>query len=548
MTVQKARPIAEERHMRQRVGIVRLAVLAALASLVFSFGAFPALAADAKPKTGGAMIVGIAGDPGILNGSISANLVEKTVSSNVFSLLIRLDKQFNPVPDLAESWTISPDGLTYTFNLRKGVKWHDGKPFSSEDVKFTVEDVILPLHSRGAAYKAAIGAVETPDANTVIFRLNQPFGSLMNALGYDFFILPKHLYAGTDIRNNEYNAKPVGTGPFKFAEWKKGSHIILERYADYHESGKPYLDRLIFQVIPDAAGRVLALESGDIDYLAYQSVPSSSVARLKANPKLVVSTEGFESLASIGIMTINVESPILKDPRVRKALAYAMDKKVIAERADYGIGIPATGPIASTSWAYEPDVEKYPHNLKEAARLLDEAGYPLKDGSRFTIRVVVDAGVEFNRKAAEILKEQFAAAGVRLDLQLVERNVMLDRVYIKRDFDTQIHVFSTGADPAIDVARLYISSNIRPVNFTNGSAYSNPEVDRLFNEGQTAFKTEDRATAYRAVQKILADELPCIWLVETGIVGVWNKKFHNAHTWSSYSYYTFWDVWSDDGK
>lgn len=501
------------------------------------------------PKTGGTMIVGIAGDPGILNGAISANLMEKTVSSNVFSLLIRLDRQFNPAPDLAKSWTVSDDGLTYTFNLRDNVKWHDGKPFTAADVKFTIEEVILPLHSRGATYKAAIDKVKTPDDHTVIIRLKRSFGSLMNALGYDFFILPRHLYQGTDIRNNPYNTRPVGTGPFVFKEWQKGSHIILERYRDYHEQGKPYLDRLVFQVIPDGAGRVLALESGDIDYLSYQSVPSSAVERLKKNSSLTTTTDGFESLASIGLLTINQEHPILKDTRVRKALAYAMDKRFLAERADYGIGRPATGPIASTSWAYEPDVEKYVTDPAKAEQLLDEAGYPRKeDGTRFSIRLVADSGVEFNRKAAEILREQFANVGVKLDLQLLERNVMLDRVYIKRDFDTQIHVFSTGADPAIDVARLYISSNIRPVNFTNGAGYRNEIVDRLFSEGQSAFRTEDRARAYHEVQKILADELPCIWMVETGIVGVWNKRFHGPHAWSAYSYYTFWDVWSEDGR
>ena len=524
-----------------------LTLLVAVCSVFLFTGACGA-AQDTKPKLGGTMIVGIAGDPGILNGAVSANLVEKTVSSNVFSLLIRLDKQFNPVPDLAESWTIADDGMTYTFKLRKGVTWHDGKPFTAADVKFTVEEVILPLHSRGATYKTVIDRVETPDEHTAVFHMKKNYGSLMNALGYDFIILPKHLYEGTDIRKNEYNAKPVGTGPFKFVEWKKGSHIALEKNSKYYDPGKPYLDRLIFQVIPDGAGRVAALESGGIDYLSYQSVPSSAVERLKKNPDLVVTTEGFESLASIGMLTINQQNPILKDVRVRKALAYAMNKAFIASYADYGIGVPAVGPIASTSWAYEPNMEKYPHNPEMAAKLLDEAGYPMKDGTRFSIRVIADGGVEFNRKAAEILKEQFSKVGVRLELQLVERNVMLDRVYIKRDFDTQIHIFSTGADPAIDVARLYISSNIRNVNFTNGAAYSNARVDKLFDEGQSAFKTEDRTKAYREAQLILADELPCIWLVETGIVGIWNKKFHGPHAWSSYSYYTFWDIWTEDGK
>ena len=533
-------------------GTIRSVVIALAASLttLFLVLASAGLAADVKPRLGDSMVIGIVGDPGILNGAISSNFVEKIVSSNVLSMLIRLDRSFKPVPDLAKSWTISEDGLTYTFALRDQVKWHDGAPFSSADVKFTIEDVILPLHTRGGTYKSVIDKVETPDANTAVIRLKAPFGPLMNALGYDFYVLPKHLYQGTDIKTNPYNAKPIGTGPFKFTEWKKGSHIALDRNPSFFVAGQPYLDRLVFQVIPDAAARVLALESGDIDYLAYQALPSSAVPRLKANAKLTVSLDGFESLASIEILTLNLDNPMLRDVRVRQAIAYAMDKQVIAEKADYGIGKPATGPISSmTGWAYETNMEKYPHNPAKAAKLLDEAGYPPKaDGVRLTLRLIADAGIELNRKASEILKEQLAQVGIKVDLQMVERNVMLDRVYAKRDFDMNAHGFSTGADPAIDVARLYVSTNIRPVNFTNGAGYRNPGVDALFDRGQRAFKPEERATAYREAQKILANELPVIWLVEYGIVGAWSKKLHGLHSWSSYSYFQFWDTWSDKGR
>ncbi len=340
------------------------AAVAAAAWVLVCVGA--AAAQEAKPRVGDSMVVGVVGDPGILNGAISSNFVEKTVSSNVLSMLIRLDRDFKPRPDLAKSWTISEDGLTYTFNLQENVKWHDGKPFTSDDVKFTIDEVIVPLHSRGGTYKTILDHVETPDAKTVVLKLKAPFGPLMNALGYDFFIVPKHLYAGIDIKSNPYNSKPVGTGPYRFTEWRKGSHIALDRNPDYFVKGLPYLDRLIIQTIPDAAGRVLALESGDIDYLSYQSLPSSAVPRLKTNPKLTVSDQGFESLASISMMTLNLDSPVLKDVRVRKALAHAIDKQVIVERADYGIGKSATGPIASSSWAYEADVETYPPNLQKA--------------------------------------------------------------------------------------------------------------------------------------------------------------------------------------
>jgi len=529
--------------------IRRFAAAAALLAAAQLVGAPTFAAPDPKARYGDTMVIGITADPGTLNGTTSSNFVEKIIASNVFSMLIRLDTNFKPVPDLAKSWTISDDGLTYTFKLNEGVKWHDGHPFSSADVKYTIDEVILPLHTRAGTYKSVIDRVDTPDANTVIIRLKQPFGPLMNALGYDFLILPKHLYEGTDVKTNPYNAKPVGTGPFKFAEWKKGSYVILDKNKDYFVKGIPYLDRLVFQEIPDAAARVLALESGDIDYLAYQALPSSSVPRLKTNPKLVTSLEGFEALASIEILAFNMDNPQLKDVRVRQAIAYAINKQEIVDKADYGIGKAATGPISSlTTWAYEPNVNKYPYNLQRAAKLLDDAGLPMKDGTRMTLRLIADGGVELNRKACEILKEQLAQVGVKVDLQLVERNVMLDRVYVKRDYDMHVHGFSTGADPAIDVSRLYVSTNIRPVSFTNGAGYRNPKVDDLFMQGQKAFKPEDRAKAYREVQKVLTDEIPAIWLVEYGIVGVWSKKLHGLHTWSAYSYYQFWDTWSDSGK
>ncbi len=240
-------------------------------------------AVDPKARYGDTMVIGITGDPGTLNGTTSSNFVEKIIASNVFSMLIRLDRSFKPVPDLAKSWTISDDGLTYTFRLNEGVKWHDGTPFSSADVKFTIDDVILPLHTRAGTYKSVIDRVETPDANTVVIRLKQPFGPLMNALGYDFLILPQHLYEGTDIKANPYNAKPVGTGPFKFAEWKKGSYVILEKNKDYFVKGIPYLDRLVFQEIPDVRGAAVLRRSNPATSTCYLYQASAVVVRCRAS-------------------------------------------------------------------------------------------------------------------------------------------------------------------------------------------------------------------------------------------------------------------------
>lgn len=530
--------------MKIKKGKALIAVI--IVALVFGL-ATPAIAAG--EKYGDTFVVGVGSDPQSLNGSISSNFFDKIVTSNIYSMLIRLDYKMNPVSDLAENWNTSDDNLTYTFNLRSGVKWHDGTPFTSADVKFTIEEVIMELHPRSGIYKDVIESVESPDDNTVVINLKTPYGAFMNAIGYDFLILPKHLYENTDIKDNPYNNKPVGTGPFLFEEWVRGDHITLTRNPDYFQEGLPYLDRLIFKIIPDASSRVLALETGEVDYLSYQNLPSSAVPNLKQNKDIVIFNEGFESLGTVLILTLNNEIPELQDVRVRKAISMAVDRDYISERADYGLGVPANSPFASTSWAYEPEVTKYPYDLEKAAQLLDEAGYkPGKDSVRMTLRLTCDANVELNRKAGDIVKANLAGIGIKVDYEPMERGAMLDRVYIKRNFDMQIHGLSTGADPAIDVARLYISSNIRPVNFSNGAGYRNDKVDELFDKGVSVADPKERAVFYKEAQKIITDEAPMVWLLEQGLVGAHNAKFNNVHSWSAYSYYIFWDVWSDDGQ
>ena len=494
---------------------------------------------------GGTMVVGISSDPGTLNGAISGSFFDKVVASNIFSMLIRLNKEMEPVGDLATEWHLSEDGLSYTFKLQKEAKWHDGVPVTAEDVKFTVEDVILKLHPRSGTYSQFISGVETIDPYTLVFKLKKPFGAFINGLGYDFFILPKHVYHGEDVKRHESNFKPIGSGPFKFKEWQRGSHIVLEKNEAYFKKDLPYLDRLVFRIIPDASSRIMALEAGDIDYLAYLALPSSAVPMLKKNKNITISQQGLESLASILMANLNLDRDILKNANVRRAIAHAINRQYIVDYADYGLGRPATGPISSlTNWAYEPDVQKYEYNPKLAEKILDEEGYKRgQDGIRFSLNLIADTGVELNRKASEIIREQLRSIGIKIDLQLLERGVMLDRVYVKRDYDMHIHGFSTGSDPAIDVARLYVSTNIRPVSFTNASGYRNLEVDELFKKGEETMDRKKRALFYREVQKKLVSDLPVIHLIEYGTVAAWNKKLQGLHDWSAYSYYIFWEAW-----
>src|SRR5919199_641424 len=221
----------------------------------------PARAATATPTRGGPLVVAVTADPGQFNSGISTAGGTHAVADNLYNGLVFLDEQLNPQPDLAESWTVSPDGKTYTFALRQGVKWHDGQPFSSADVKFSFEEILLKYHARTkAGLEGVLEGIDTPDANTVVMRFKQPYGPLLQRLDMvEAPILPKHVYEGQDPTKAEANLKPVGTGPFKLAEYVKGDRVRMVRNPDYFKSGLPNLDEVIFRVIPQNTTALLAL-------------------------------------------------------------------------------------------------------------------------------------------------------------------------------------------------------------------------------------------------------------------------------------------------
>ena len=504
-----------------------------------------------RPRYGGTFIVGSGGDPVTLNLATDFSTIDTLAVSSVYNMLVKSDADLNPQPDLAESWKVSDDGLTYTFQLVKNAMWHDGKPFTSADVKFTFAEVLKKYHPRGSVVLNSVESIETPDPHTVVFKLKQPFDPLMKFIGNEAFIIPKHLYENTDILKNPYNLKPIGTGPFVFKEWKKGSHIALERNPSYFKKGKPYLDKIIIKVVPDASSRMIAFEAKEIDYLYYVMLPSSEVSRFKNRPGFVVSSKGHEDGPSILLMTLNLRKAPFNNLKVRQAIAHAVDTQYIEEKADYGLGKPAIGPIASvTTWAFNPRITRYEFNPKKAEQLLDEAGYRKgPDGIRFKASLTADRGNFIAAKATEIARDFLGKVGIQVELKLVDRATMVDAVYVRWDFDMQIHGFGTGPDPAIGVARLYVSSNIKPVAFANASGYSNKEVDELFAQAERAPTVKLRADYYFKVQQVLARELPYIWLSEYGLQSAWRDEFRGVHDWCARAYISLGDdVWWVNGK
>jgi peptide/nickel transport system substrate-binding protein len=350
-----------------------------------------ALVAHAEtPKRGGTLTVIAQPEPVILTAALSTSSPTGTFSSNVFDGLIEYDNDFHLKPGLAEKWDLSQDGKTLTLNLRHGVKWHDGQPFTSADVKWTLENVWKKYHPRNQALFANADRVDTPDDYTVIIRFSKPSLAVLSSLNSNGAqVLPKHLYEGTDILNNPYNNKPVGTGPFIFRKWVKGDYILLERNPDYWDKGKPYLDKVIYRVIPDGGARTAALENGEVQYASLSPVPARDAQRLAKLPTLRIQTAGYEWLSPWLFLDVNVDRPILKDVRVREALYRSIDRDAYNRVVWYGFGKPAVSPVVSTlKEFFNPDVPKYPYDVKQANALLDAAGYKARpDGTRFKLTI-----------------------------------------------------------------------------------------------------------------------------------------------------------------
>lgn len=496
------------------------------------------VAATAAPpsgaKRGGTIVVGVTTDPGNFNPGLTTASGTHAVADNLYNGLLQFNDKLEPQPSLAEKWTVSPDGKMYTFTLAKGVQWHDGKPFTSADVKFSFEKILLQFHSRTkAGLENVLDGIDTPDDNTVVFRFKQPYAPLLRRLDVvEAPILPKHIYEGTDIQQNPANLQPVGTGPFKFKEYVKGDHVTFVRNENYFKQGLPYADQVIFKIIPQAATAALALEQGEVDYIT--GVNGPDIARLQKNSDVVLvkAPAGPGGSFCIDTPIFNLRKAPFDKLEVRQAFAYGINRQQILDQVQFGQGRVATGPIASTmSWAYNPNVMKYPYDPAKAEELLDKAGYPKgADGKRLKVVFVHATGFA---RTAEVVRENMGRVGVEVELATLEVNAANDRMFTKNDFDLGIGSYCNGPDPEIGVTRAYVSSNIKQgVPFSNGAAYRNPRVDELFAQAASTVDTAQRAKLYAEIQDILVKDLPYWWLVETELFRAQRKEVHDMRIWA----------------
>lgn len=505
--------------------------------------------AQGQPTRGGTLSMILNPEPPVLVTGVNSASPVAGISPKMFEGLVTYSPDFKMVPQLALSWDQSADGMTVTFKLRPNVKWHDGKPFTSADVQYSFMNILKKVHSRGKATFLYLEAVDTPDPMTAVFRFSKPSPYAMRALaGLESPIMPKHIYEGSDPLKNPANVKPIGTGPFKFKEWQRGNYIMLERNPDYWDAGKPYLDALIFRIIPDGSARAVALESGAVQYGSQYIVPLNDVARLGKLPHLNVTTAGFEYNTSVNYMEFNLRRDNLKDVRVRRAIAHAINPDFLVKNVWFGFAEKATSPFTNKQKDFHTDnVPQYPYDLKKAEQLLEEAGFKKgPDGTRMKLTIDYSPSGEMFRQTAEVLRQGLQRIGIAAEVRNQDSPTYLRRVWTDNDFDINLYSASNIADPVIGVQRFYWSKSIQKgVTYSNGAGYNDPEMDKLLETAQVENDPAKRRALYEQVQRKIMTDLPNMGLVYIQWFTIHDKKVKNLNTTGLGPYENFADVWME---
>lgn len=415
----------------------------------------------------------------------------------LFRGLTKFDQSNKPVPDLAKSWDVSKDGLTYTFHLRDDVKWHDGQPFTARDVKFTIESILNPENnSPNLQELEEVKSVEVVDEHTVKITLKRPFPSLLDKLARG--IVPEHILAGKDLATADFNDNPVGNGPFKFVEWKKGAKIVLQANLDYYEQ-KAKLDQVIFKTLPEASVRAVQLETGEIDVAL---LDPNQIKRIEKVEKVAIYKV---PTADYRVMMFNFRKPLWEDIKVRQAISYATNRQAILDGVLLGQGEVAYGPL-QLNWANNSNVTRYDYNLEKAKTLLAQAGWKAgKDGI-----------LEKNGQQLSFKLTTFNHDKVRVDmvnaLSAELKKIGIDCIPDPRERGSfkwdQVDSFLLGwgspFDPDDHAYKLFHSSQIE--NGWNLQGYKNDQVDKYLELARTTNDQDKRKEYYAKFQEELVKD------------------------------------------
>jgi ABC-type dipeptide transport system, periplasmic component len=466
------------------------------------------------------------------------------VSSKILERLVRLEADLSFSGQLAESWTGSADGLSYTFKLRRNVTWHDGKPFTAADIVFNAKD-----HWRVVAGNPALRGIKdahAADDYTVTIEFNSPTPEsliLATLAGPEAQVIAKHLYEGTELQNNPLNNTPIGTGPFKYVEWVRGSHVELARNENYWDAGLPYLDKIFIRYLQEPSARANAFEVGEVNLGVGSPFPPADMQRfIDAGTYDVTDRGGIQEFM---VMEMNNRKPILSDVRVRRAIAHAIDQQFVADVLVNGFARPAVGPVSDVyTTVFNPDVARYEFDPDKARQLLDEAGYPGEGGKpRFELKVVAGPWYAENGRMASYVKQALEEVGISVKLETPDRAGALRMIYQEYDFDLSISNNTSYVDPLMRSIVPYTTVNITGTPFRNSSGYSNPKLDAIVDQAAVELDPAKRVDLLKQFQAIALEDLPVRVMVYKRNMTLAHGNVRNHASRPEWIFDSWKDVW-----
>jgi peptide/nickel transport system substrate-binding protein len=513
--------------------LITVIVLSFILALLPCKAMVPVFAADgtasldaALPAYGDAFVDSSIGDASTLIPILASDSASHGVAALIYNGLVKYDKDLKLVGDLAESWDILDNGLKIRFHLRKGVLWHDGHPFTAQDVLFTYKTMCDPKTPTAYADPfLQIKDARIIDDLTFEVTYKSPFAPALES--WSLSILPEHLLKGRDLVKSELSRHPIGTGPYIFQSWESGAKIVLQSNHKYFE-GRPYINTYVYRVIPDSATMFLELQSGTIDRMGLtplQYQRQTETTYFKSN----FAKYRYVSFAYT-YLGYNLKNPLFTDKLVRQAISYAIDKQELIDVVLMGLGQIATGPYKPGTWAYNKKVRSYPYDPSKARGLLTKAGWEDHDGdgiidrngTPFQFTILTNIGNAQRAKCAEIIQYRLNQIGISVKIRIIEWASFINQFINQRRFEAVILGWTIPQDP--DLYDIWHSVKTKPEEL-NFISYRNTEVDTLLEKARHTFDFNERKKCYFRIQEILAEEQPYTFLFVPDALPIISSRF-----------------------
>lgn len=476
-----------------------------------------------RVSPGDRLIVGYDREPDTMN-RFSSHILED-IHSCIIEGLTTTDEKMNTAPLLAEVVPsienglvkMRPDGgMDVTWKLRPNIKWHDGEPFTSADVKFTVDAILDPAwNPESTDGFDRIASVDTPDALTAVVHYKEPYAPFENQFLRG--ALPKHLLEGKSIEQAvDYNRNPVGTGPYRIKEWKTGEYILLERMDHYWRGPQyPYLKQIVFKFLTNQNTRVQALRAGEVQLV--QTLPWDKAPEVEQIPGVELHKTPSNSYEHFSLNEKRVEA--FRDKRVRQALAHAIDREALVKTILNGLTPVIHSPVQPMSWAFNPNVKKYEFDPARARALLKEAGRE----KRLSFTLMTMSGNVVRERYAQAIQAQLRDVGVEMKIQLFDP-ITVGHMWFEGKFDAFLSNWTMPADPEMT---LFFASDRTPPRGRNVNYYANPVLDRLLYESDRTIEREKRKQLLMQAQEIIAEDAPELFLYNRVFLDAVPKNLEN---------------------